>query len=111
MPLIDDFVCSSAENESFAESDDETFMGLGMCMPCENEPPDLNDQDETEKVIRCCKSVIDVTNQKLGGAQRELLFWHQKLCINVIDLQLLMKPQSVKDQEGNVIFKHTVIPC
>ena len=69
MPLIDDFVCSSTEKEAFAESNDETFMGLGMCMPCENEPPDLV-QGEAKKAHHCCKSVTDVTNQNLGGAQR-----------------------------------------
>ena len=81
-----------------------------MGMPCENEPPDLKNQDETEKAAHCCKSVTDVTNQNPGGAQKELLFWHQKLCMNMIDLQLLTKPQSVKDQEGNIILRRTVIP-
>ena len=51
-------------------------MGLGMYMLCENEPPDLSDQHETEKAICCCMSVTDATNQNLGGAQKELLFWH-----------------------------------
>ena len=99
MPLIDDFICSSAKTKAFEESDNEPFMGLGMCTPCEDEPPDLSEQHGSERAIRCCTSVMYVTNQNLGGAQKELLFWHHKLCINMIDLQLLVKPQSVKDQE------------
>ena len=110
LPQVDDFVCSSAEKGTFAKYSDNIFMGLGMCMLCEKEPPDLKNQDKTEKAHHCCKLVTDVANQNIGGAQKELSFWHQKLCINMIDLQLLMKSQSAKDQEGNVIFKRTVIP-
>ena len=69
LPLIEDFECSAEEKSAFAASKDEMFKGFGMCMPCENEPPDLV-QDEAEKVHHCCKLVTDVTNQNLGGAEK-----------------------------------------
>ena len=56
-------------------------------------------------------SVTDETNQNLSSAQKELLHWHQKLCINMQDLHQLMKPQNVPDQKVNlVITRPPVIP-
>ena len=60
---------------------------------------------------RCCQCVADQTNQNLSGPQKELLLWHTKLCLNMQDLQKLMKPHEIKGQSGNVVnTKPAVIP-
>ena len=67
--------------------------------------PDHMDQYELNKSILCCTPVADETNQNLSGAHKEFLHWNQKLCLNFQDLQHLMKPQNVRDQEVNIITK------
>ena len=67
--------------------------------------------NEAECSRRCCQCVADETNQNLSGPQKELLAWHQKLCLNMRDLQQLMRPQVIRDQDGNVIVRRPpVIP-
>ena len=62
-------------------------------------------QYEINKSILSCTPVADETNQNLSCAHKEFLHWNQKLCLNLQDLQHLMKPQNVRDQEGNLITK------
>ena len=55
--------------------------------------------------------MADQTNQNLSGPQKELLLWQTKLCLNMQDLQKLMKPHVIKDQSGKVVnTKPAVIP-
>ena len=49
--------------------------------------------------------MADETNHNLDNAQKEILHWHQKLCINMQDLQQLLWPQSVRDHRGKVIYQ------
>ena len=66
---------------------------------------------EHDCALRCCQCVADQTNQNLSGPQKELLLWHTKLCLNMQDLQKLMKPHKIKDQSGKVVnTKPAVIP-
>ena len=56
-----------------------------------------------------CTSVKE--NQNLSGPQRELLHWHQKLCLNMRDLQQLMRPQIFRDEAGKEVSRlDPVIP-
>ena len=67
--------------------------------------PDHMDQYNLNKSILCCTPVTDETNQNISGAHKEFLHWIQKLCLNLQDIQHLMKPQNVCNQEGNIITK------
>ena len=49
--------------------------------------------------------MVDETHQNLNNARKELLHWHQKLFINMQDLQQLTRPQNVPGQRGNSIVK------
>ena len=61
------------------------------------------DQYDLNKSIICCTSVADDKNHSISGAQKELLYWNQRLCLNIQYLQHLMKPHNVRYQEGNII--------
>jgi len=66
---------------------------------------------EVQWNLRCFTSVTDATNQNLSSAQKEHLFWHQTLCLNMQDLQQLMKPQQIRDQAGVLVTtRPTAIP-
>ena len=66
---------------------------------------------EHDCALRCCQCVADQSNRNLSGPQKELLLWHTKLCLNMQDLQELMKPHQIKDQSGRVVAtKPEVIP-
>ena len=103
LPLFTDFVCTSDEKKKFESESMESINQV--CMPCEEKKNDHFDQYERKKALHHCTSVVDETNQNLSGTQRELLHWHHKLCLNMQDLQQLMKPQNVRDQEGTIITK------
>ena len=101
LPLIHDFVCNEDEKKDFGAQ----FMNN---MSEEHIAPvalNVEDRENHEQhcAVECCQCVADETNQNLSSAQKELLRWHQKLNINMADLQQLMKPQKVKDQAGNLI--------
>ena len=63
------------------------------------------DQYELNKSILCYTSVADKMNHNIIGAQKDLLHLHQKICLNIQDLQHLLKPHNVRDQEVNIITK------
>ena len=111
LPLIHDFVCTSAEKTKFQDGfKSKGIHGSGLCVSCDDKP-DPYDQYELKKAVLCCTSVADETNQNLDGAQKELLLWHQKLCINMQDLQQLMRPQNVRNHRGTVIYRRPpVVP-
>ena len=48
----------------------------------------------------CCSCVAEESNQNLYSAQKELLQWHWKLCINMRQIQQLMKPHEYRDAKG-----------
>ena len=48
-------------------------------------------------------SCTDKDNTNLTGPQKELLTWHQRLCLNMRDIQQLMRPQRVKNEEGTTV--------
>ena len=50
----------------------------------------------------CCSYVAEESNQNLSSAQKELLQWHWKLCINMRQVQQLMKPREYRDLKGAV---------
>jgi len=54
-------------------------------------------------MIQCCQAVTADSNQSLSSAQKELLDWHHKLCLNMKDLQQLMRPQQTQDDDGRVV--------
>ena len=108
--MIDDFSSPSAEKKAFEESDNDNFVSLGMCIPCEDKQHNMRDQCERKEAILCCTYITYVTNQNIGSSKNELLYWYQKLCVHMQDLQLLTKPHNVRYQEGNVIIRQTVIP-
>ena len=62
------------------------------------ELPSFELQSEEEKSHNLLSCAADPRNRNLSGPQRELLHWHQKLCLNMRDVQMLMKPQIVRDQ-------------
>ena len=112
LPLLTDFVCSDEEKLQF------NFNGLNALAEIEEIQPSAADEDgigpidyERACAIKCFSSVADATNQNLTSAQKELLFWHQKLCLNMQDLQQLMKAQLIRDQNGNLVtIRPPVIP-
>ena len=91
LPLFKDFVCTSEEQKLFESEPMNT-----ICMPCKAAPDPL-DQYEQTKALLCCSYVTDETNQNMSGSQKELLHWHQKLCVNMQDVQQLMRPQNARD--------------
>ena len=74
-----------------------------VSMSCDDKS-DPYDQYKLKKVGLCCMSATDETNQNLDNAQKEILHWHQKLCINMQDLQQFMQPQNMHDHRGKVIY-------
>ena len=109
LPLLRDFTCSEDEKQN--------HHGLAVVPPIEVVEPFLADDDggpvdyEVQCNLRCFTSVTDATNQHLSSAQKELRFWHQKLCLNMQDLQQLMKPQHIRDQTGVLVTtRPPVIP-
>ena len=55
--------------------------------------------------------MVDETNQNLDNAQKEILYCHKKLCINIQDLQQLIRPQNVRDHRGKFIYQRPpVVP-
>ena len=64
-------------------------------------------QYELNKYILCCTSVTYKMNKNISGAQKELMYWHQKLCLNMQYLQHLLKPHNVRVQEVNIITKRS----
>ena len=108
LPLIHDFTLSSKEKAEHGAQ----YMNAAAapCQPC-SDKPDHYDQYERKKAVLCCTSVTDETNQNLANDQKELLFNHQKFCINMQDLQQLMKPQNARDQAGTILLQRPpVIP-
>ena len=90
LPLIHDFVCTSSEKEKYGPhhvANDSLFREQDIVSK-----PDHMDQYELNTSVLCCTSVADETNQNLSGAQKELLHWHQNLCLDIQYLQQLMKP-------------------
>ena len=81
LPLFKDFVCTSEEQKSF-----EAESMNNVCVPCMSAPNPF-DQYVRKKALLCCNSVTEETNQNLSGSQKELLHWHQKLCVNMQDVQ------------------------
>ena len=63
------------------------------------------DQYELKKYILCCTYVADETNQNISNAQKNLLHWHQNLCINMRDFQQLTKLHTMCDQKDNILSK------
>ena len=96
LPLIHHFVCTSAEKENYGPQ--HVANAAVFCEQYVGSKTDHMDQYEINKSILCYISVAYKTNQNLSGAQREILHWHQKLCLNMQDLQYLMKPQNVRNQ-------------
>ena len=97
LPLIHDFLCTSDEKEKYGTqhvANSVVFREQDV-----GSKPDHMDQYELSKSILCCTSVVDETNQNISGAQKELLHWYHNLCLNMQDLQNLMKPHNVRDQE------------
>ena len=108
IPLIHEFVCTSSEKENYG-----TQHVANAAVFLEQDVGSKHyhvDQYELKKSILCCASVVDETNQNLSGDHKELLHWHQKLCINIQDIQQLMKPHNARYQEGNIVTKrsHTI---
>ena len=103
LPLIHNFVCTSAEKEKYVThhvANDAVFREQYF-----GSKPDHMDPYEIKKSLLCCTYVADEMNQNLSGAQKELLHWNQTLCLDMKDLQHLMKPQNVRDQKINTITK------
>ena len=107
LPLMRNFVCSNKEKADFGPSYNVALSSSGG--EDSKMIHDLFNNCEEKCTVRCCTSVLDETNQNLTNAQKELLEWHQKLCINMHDLLQLMKPQNVKNQKGDVIFERPPI--
>ena len=89
LPLFKDFVCTSEEQNCFEAESMNT-----VCVPCIMSAPNPSDQYERKKALFCCNSVTDETNQNLSGSQKELPHWHQKLCVNMQEVQQLMRHQT-----------------
>ena len=111
MPLIHDFVCTSAEKTKFQDGfRSKGIHGSGLCMSCDGQP-DPYAQYELKKTILYCISEVDETNQNLTNTQRDFLHWYQKLCIKMHDLQQLIRPQKMREQRVNIMFKRPpVVP-
>ena len=109
LPLLWDFTCSEDEKQN--------HFGLAVVPPIAEVEPFLAGNDggpvdyKVQCNLRCFTSITDATNQNLSSAQKEFLFWHQKLCLNMQDLQQLMKPQHIRDQAGVLVTtRPPVIP-
>jgi len=89
-----------------------TFKEIEEIQPCTVDEGGIDPIDYGRAcAIKCFSSVADATNQNLTNAQKELLFWHQRLCLNMQDLQQLMKPQLSRDQDRNLVtIRPPVIP-
>ena len=73
-------------------------------------PADVPLSEEAKNLY--CVSVADEKNQNLSGPQRELLHWHHRLCLNMQDLQELMRERVIRDQSGRVVARRApVIKC
>lgn len=102
LPLLHDFVCTKAEQNQFGPHFKNAFHFF--------EPPETVEFDSVPDTERehdcqdkCCMSVADETNQNLTGPMKELLELHWKFCINMHALQDMMRPQVIKDDNGNVV--------
>ena len=74
-------------------------------------PKSCDKLSEEEKCLHGCACTSVKENQNLSGPQRELLHWHQKLCLNMRDLQQLMRPQIFRDEAGKEVSRlDPVIP-
>jgi len=103
LPLLKDFVCSDEEKNNFSFHGLNAYPEFEEIQPCAVEEDGIDPIDyERACAIKCFSSVADATNQNLTSAQKELLFWHKKLCLNMQDLQQLMKPQLIRDQEMEI---------
>ena len=109
LPLVHDFVCNSEEHRI----EGTRFMNSHSLYY--NQTVSFNQQqvgsgEGVNPVMFVGTCVTDETNQNLTGPQKELLHWHHKLCINMQDLQNLMKPTRYKDDDGRPVELPPVIP-
>ena len=83
LPLLRDFTCSEDEKQN--------HFGLSMVPHIAVVEPFLAHDDggpldyEVQCNSKCFTLVTDATNQNLSSAQKELICWHQKLCLNMQD--------------------------
>jgi hypothetical protein len=125
LPLLQDFLCSQDEKCEYGDQflrshvnqayrcDFRTKSSAVVYKSTQNkeyaaslvELPSFELQSEEEKSHNLLSCADDPRNRNLSGPQRELLHWHQKLCLNMRDVQMLMKPQIVRDQGGKVVAK------
>ena len=105
LPLLHDFVCSDDEKRVYGARWVNNITYANECAyvaPVVLEESDRADYEE-RKSIDCCQCVTDQSNKNLNGPQKELLHWHHRLCLNMKDLQHLMRSQKIRDSNGKVI--------
>ncbi len=126
LPVLHDFVCDAHEFSKFGPSHahqanvEPHFIYPLTSSDClkqsangavtNNEPPwppkpKFDDLSEEQQNLHCCGCASSPDNKNLSGPQRELLLWHNKLCLNMRDLQKLMRPRVIRDQAGNELEK------
>ena len=124
LPVLHDFVCSADEFEKFGPAHahqanaephviypltpSERSLPSANHATVNNKPskppkPKFDDLSEEHKNLHCCGCAASPDNQNLSGPQRELLLWHSKLCLNMRDLQKLMRARVVRDQAGSEV--------
>ena len=97
LPLIHNSVCSLEDIKTHHD-----LFGTAMTSieTVDMTPVEVNKAEvkthERDCVRQCCQCVAGESNQNLSGPQKELLHWHQKLCMNMQDLQELMRPQNIQ---------------
>ena len=113
LPLLHNFVCNEAEKRKFgpahahqaASERHEVRQTVGTSTRASARstkgqgrgtfPSEFDQLSEEDKCLHGCVCTSSKGNQNLSGPQRELLHWHHNLCLNMRDLQQLMKPQVI----------------
>ncbi|KAL7459520.1 hypothetical protein ACHAWC_011291, partial [Mediolabrus comicus] len=116
LPLVQDFLPSKGEKEQhsqrfiddyamFVSSDkEETSLENESALDCAELCVECSESPEaTQDSFWSCLTVADPNNLNLSAPQKELLRYHWRYGISMKDIQILLKPRTLYDDDGIVI--------
>ena len=105
LPLLKNFECSQEEKDQHIAREEKVAMTAAHAGIGASGGPSGDDRPDYESFwsMQFNSNCTDKDNANLTAPQKELLMWHQRLCLNMRDIQQLMRPQRIKDEDGTTV--------
>ena len=105
LPLLKGIVCTQEEKDEHVLRKEKVAMTAAHAHCGSSGGPSGDDRPDYESFwsAQFNMNCVDKDNTNLTAPQKELLMWHQRLCLNMRDIQQLMRPQRIKDENGTII--------